>query len=47
MTAKLWLNSVRLERSLGFAPHELRRLEVLVTEHRGERLEAWNDFFGA
>ena len=46
MTAKFWLEPVRLARSLGFAPHELNRLETLVAERRDELLEAWNDFFG-
>ena len=40
MTAKFWLEPIRLARSLGFAPHELNRLESLVTERRDQLLEA-------
>ncbi|MBI4203454.1 MAG: DUF4160 domain-containing protein [Betaproteobacteria bacterium] len=45
MSAKFWLDPVSLARNLGFAAHELRRLEKLVAEHRDEFLEAWNGFF--
>lgn len=47
MTAKFWLEPVRLARNLGFKPHELRRLEGIVSEHRDSLLEAWNEFFGS
>lgn len=44
--AKCWSEPVALARSLGLRPHELRRLEGIVSEHRDMFLEAWNDFFG-
>ncbi len=44
--AKFWLEPVALARNLGFRPHELRRLEGIVSEHRDMFLEGWNDFFG-
>lgn len=47
MTAKFWLEPVGLARNLSFKPHELRRLESIVSEHRDSLLEAWDDFFGS
>ena len=43
--AKFWLDPVRLDRSHGFAPREIGRLEALVTEKRQEILDGWNEFF--
>jgi len=43
--AKFWLDPVRLERSYGFKPKELRRLRGMVTEHLAELLESWHAFF--
>ena len=43
--AKFWLEPVSLASSSRLRGHELRRLERLVAEHRGEFLEAWRDFF--
>jgi hypothetical protein len=43
--AKYWLDPVRLERSGGFRPAELRDVALLVMEHRQTLLEAWNDYF--
>lgn len=45
-TAKFWLEPVGLAFNLGFGANELRRLESIVTEHRGELLEAWHGYFG-
>lgn len=42
MLAKFWLEPIRLGRSTGFAPEELRRIERVVTENRRVLLEAWN-----
>lgn len=47
MTAKFWLEPVALARNLGFKPHELRRLEEIVSQNRVSLLEEWNAFFGA
>jgi hypothetical protein len=30
-----------------FAAHELREIEQIVQDHRGEFLEAWNEYFGS
>jgi Domain of unknown function (DUF4160) len=45
MLAKFWLRPVQLARSTGFSPRELRRIELLVTEHSAALLEAWNEHF--
>lgn len=46
LSAKFWLRPVALAANLGFASHELRRIERLVEQHRLHFLEAWNDHFG-
>jgi hypothetical protein len=43
--AKLWLDPVALASSIGFAAHELRKLERLVTANRVAFVEAWNELF--
>ena len=45
-SAKFWLDPVALARNLGFSSNELRSIERMLTEHQGELLEAWNEFFG-
>jgi len=45
-SAKFWLAPVQLARNVGFAAHELRDIERLVSEHRSELLEAWHGYFG-
>lgn len=46
MDAKFWLvPEVRLERSRGYAEHELNKIEAHVVEHRAALLEKWNDYF--
>ena len=45
-SAKFWLEVIGLARNLGFSARELRRVEAIVTEHRGHLLEAWHEFFG-
>lgn len=44
-SVKFWLEPVSLARNLGFNARELRRLQLLVMEHRMELLEAWHEFF--
>lgn len=44
--AKFWLDPVRLQRSGGFRPPEIRRVTGLVEEHRERIVEAWNEYFG-
>ena len=43
--AKFRLDPVGLAAPGGFASHELRELERLVTEHRGAWIEAWHEYF--
>jgi uncharacterized protein DUF4160 len=43
--AKVWLDPVVVERSGGFGRSELNRINLLVIEHRGMLVRAWNDFF--
>lgn len=43
--AKFWIDPVRLERSRGFARHEVSRLQRLVEVNRGEFLRSWNEYF--
>ena len=43
--AKFWLGDAMLAASTGFAPHELTRIQSLVTQHRTMLLEAWHEFF--
>ena len=47
LSAKFWLEPVQLARNFGFRANELRTIQSVVTEHREEFLEAWNEFFGA
>ena len=44
-TAKFWLQPVRLEYNLGFAPNELNKISALVQEHQAELLKAWHGYF--
>ena len=43
--AKFWLDPIRLERSGGFRPSEMRRIQRIVEEHHSVLLEAWHDYF--
>jgi hypothetical protein len=45
--AKFWLDPVALASSTGFAAHELREVEKLVTARSTILIEAWNEFFGS
>jgi hypothetical protein len=44
--AKFWLEPVRLERSGGFRPRELRRIESMILENHHILVDGWNDHFG-
>ncbi|HEX4954979.1 MAG TPA: DUF4160 domain-containing protein [Thermoanaerobaculia bacterium] len=46
-TAKFWLSPVGLARSLGFAAHELTRIQDLIEQHQPMLLEAWNEHLGS
>ena len=43
--AKLWLDPVRLARSSGFGPAELRDIERIVDERAPFLLEKWDEYF--
>lgn len=43
--AKFWLAPVRLQRSGGIRPWELRRIARMIEENQAEFLEAWHDLF--
>lgn len=43
--SKFWLEPVRLERSGGFAPAELRAVQRIVAERESELMEAWREYF--
>jgi hypothetical protein len=43
--AKIWLEPVRVEEAKGFNAGDMRRILGVVEEHRGEFLEAWDEFF--
>jgi len=44
--AKFWLDPPRLQSSGGFAPIEINKIARIVTDHRAQLLEAWNEYFG-
>jgi hypothetical protein len=43
--AKFWLEPLLLATSYGFTSSELRRIELILDEHRNEIMEAWRDYF--
>ena len=43
--AKFWLDPVRLARSGGFGPAELRDIERRVAERAALLMEKWDDYF--
>ena len=43
--AKFWLDPIRLQGSGGFSRVELARIEKLVSDHRVQLGEAWNEYF--
>ena len=43
--AKFWLAPLRLARQIGFAPHELRTIEKIISDNEQLLLEAWRDAF--
>lgn len=44
--AKFWLDPVRLQSSGGFSRVEINRIAGIVSSHRIQLLEAWNEYFG-
>jgi hypothetical protein len=45
-SAKLWLEPVGVALNMGFAPHDLAEVVLLVRQSRIALLERWHDFFG-
>lgn len=43
--AKFWLDPLRLGRSVGYRPSELRRIGSIIDANRPQLLEAWDEFF--
>jgi len=46
-TTKFWLEPVALASNLGFAAHELSRIERIVAQNERMLRNAWYDYFGA
>jgi hypothetical protein len=44
--AKFWLDPIRLQSSGGFPRIEIARIAKLMSNHRIELMEAWNEYFG-
>ena len=44
--AKFWLDPVRLQSTGGFSRVEINQIATLVSQHRIELLEVWNEYFG-
>jgi len=42
---KFWLDPIRLQYSIGFSRHEIRRIERIIQEQGKQLLEAWNAYF--
>lgn len=45
LSAKFWLDPVQLARNFGFRAHELRTLQLTVSQNRKRLVEAWDEFF--
>ncbi|MDF0378166.1 DUF4160 domain-containing protein [Methylophilus sp. YYY-1] len=45
--AKFWLNPVELSSSTEFRSHELKKVRMLVIQHRELFVEKWNEHFGS
>ena len=45
MTAKFWLDPVRLQQSWGFGSAELNNIQEHVEEHRQILTEKWYEYF--
>ena len=43
--AKFWLYPVRMQKSGGFRPAELRRIQRLVEKNQSQFMEYWDDYF--
>ncbi|MCC0035218.1 MAG: DUF4160 domain-containing protein [Hoeflea sp.] len=43
---KVWLKSLAVARNVGYNDREIERILAVISEHRNEWMEAWNEFFG-
>jgi hypothetical protein len=46
MAAKIWLEPVRVAYNLGYARHELRKIERLIADNQVKCLKRWHEYFG-
>jgi hypothetical protein len=44
--AKLWLDPVRVEHSVGFSATEIRIVRSIIAEYRRTLVGRWNEYFG-
>lgn len=45
MTAKFWLDPIRLAKSRNFSKRELAKVQAIVVRHEAELLRFWNEHF--
>ncbi|MBF0377754.1 MAG: DUF4160 domain-containing protein [Desulfamplus sp.] len=45
--AKIWVDPIRLQNSVGFNRVEIKQILSIVEEHQIEIMEAWNDYFSS
>lgn len=43
---KVWLKSLAVARNVGYNDREIERIVAVISEHRNEWVETWNEFFG-
>jgi len=44
--AKVWLDPVRVEHSVGFSASERRSVRSIIAEHRRTLVGRWDEYFG-
>lgn len=44
-TIKIWLEPIKVAKSLGFKAHEIGDIVKMVSEHNSALLEAWHEYF--
>ncbi|MFO0417517.1 MAG: DUF4160 domain-containing protein [Pseudomonadota bacterium] len=45
-TAKFWIKPILLAKNVGFAPRELRKIQLMLVTNHDKLLEAWYGYFG-
>jgi hypothetical protein len=43
---KVWLDPVAMAKNVGFRPHEVSTIVIMVRQHQENLLEAWHGYFG-